>query len=222
MLEVLKRPVGYVLLMVLSFISASVALAVVDVAVTWMRGYQLITLKTRMYWENGEAVVGDKVKTWKIAIPRNIWLVSYRSWGIYSGTPVYSRRLEDFGTDRYVSTLTQLNSNMDVIAYTPRAPGAEFVFVFSNAIPNADVDFKKPIYKRRLGMQPGCIAQDNTIDYHGWVVGVSPINLTPEQKCAIVTRTLDRWTLHIDDLLSKDSGNQETGNAGMIRSHAAR
>ncbi|MEQ1672156.1 MAG: hypothetical protein ABL893_14960, partial [Hyphomicrobium sp.] len=59
------------------------------------------------------------------------------------------------------------------------------------------------------------------LNYRGWIVGVPPkefsrnpatAHLGPnavsddQRVCAIVLKNLDQWTLHIDDLLSKDSG----------------
>lgn len=73
MIEFLKA-LGFIGKIILAGVAIVFAIAFAELTLNRMRGYQLVTLKTRMYWEDGKAVAGEKVKTWKIALPIDIWL----------------------------------------------------------------------------------------------------------------------------------------------------
>jgi hypothetical protein len=202
--------IAYLPVAFLAAIALMVGLVLLQHAINRVRGFQLVTLKTKMYWENGKAVAGEKVKTWRIAVPYSITLRgNWDTWSIYTFWPrVYSDRREDIGSDRFVRTLTQLNAQEEIIAYTPGLGGPEFILRFTNMIPysNPGPRGDNKTYFRSPEASANCISQNASIDYHGWVVSISPSDLSSERKCAIVGGTLDRWTVHIDDILSKDSG----------------
>ncbi len=204
-LAILYIPVVFV-----GLVALALGVGLLEAAINSARGYKLVTLKTRMYWDNGKGVADDKVKTWKIAVPNRIILRQNRdAWSVFAfRIPVYSNHREDLETSRYVSTLTQLNPQQEIVAYTPGLDGPEFILTFTNRIPYSSPGPRNdnPTYFRSPEASSTCISRHRWIDYHGWVIRISPSDLSPERKCAIVSAALDRWTLHIDDLYSKDSG----------------
>jgi hypothetical protein len=200
----------YIPVVFVGLVTIFLGLGLLELAVNSARGYQLVTLKTTMYWENGKVLAGDKLKTWKIAVPNRIVLRQNRdAWSLYTfRTPVYSNRREDFGSDRFVTTLTVLNAQEQIIPYTPGLGGKSFSMTFTNMIPFSSPGPRNdnPTYYRIAGTSATCVSRNSFIEYHGWVIRISPSDLSPERKCAIVSAALDRWTVLIDDLYSKDSG----------------
>lgn len=196
------------------------ALGAVELLINRLRGYQLVTLKTRMYWDNGEAVVGEKIKTWKIAIPVDIWLGgNVEAWSLFTWHfPVYSSRREDLGYFRYVNTLTNaLLDNTLVPSGKGGSTAIGFPLTFSNKIAGTAAGAEG--YPAQ-SITDGCVVGKQFVNYHGWMVrvrpnkirdnsatGFSPVReVSDERICAIALKNLDKWTLHIDDLQSKDSG----------------
>lgn len=204
-LAILFIPVVFV-----GLVALALGLGLLELAINRARGYQLVTLKTRMYWENGKVLAGDKIKTWKIAVPNNIWLRGNSdAWSLYAfSVPAYSNRRADFGSDRFVSVLTVLNAQEEIIPYTPRLGGQNFSMTFTNMIPFSSPGPRNEFrtYFRPRDATATCASMGWFVEYHGWMIRISPSDLSPERKCAIVSTALDRWTVHIDDLYSKDSG----------------
>lgn len=185
-----------------------------------IRGYQLVTLKTRMYWENGKPVFGEKVKIWEIAIPFDIWLKgNSQSWTSFAWVPVYSSRTEDFDTDRYVTTLTDvLPDNTLVRSIDGGADAISFPLTFSNRI-EGTASLETNHYPSQ-SITNGCLVSQQFVNYHGWMIrvrptkfrdnsatGISPLpEVSDERICAIALKNLDHWTLRIDDLQTKAIG----------------
>lgn len=190
-----------------------------------VRGYQLVTLKSRMYWENDKAVAGEKVKTWKIAIPVDIWLQGNpQSWSLSARVPAHSSRKEDFETSRYVTTMTNVLPDNTLVPSTKGGSDAiSFPLTLSNKIQGTAGGAED--YPAQSITGGGCsissLLTGRFVNYRGWIVGVPPkefsrnkatAHLGPNavsddlRVCAIVLKNLDQWTLHIDDLNSRDSG----------------
>ncbi|MGE0023730.1 MAG: hypothetical protein AB7S70_08890 [Hyphomicrobium sp.] len=189
--------------MLIVLLGLSLLAGLVEGAIDRQRGYQLVTLKSRMYWKAGEAVSGDRVKTWTLAVPLDVRL---------GGKPRDSRStlvlwtavfgLEDAGSSRSVQVKMSL-VGQDELAGAAGA-GAPFTLVLRNASPDPTSGVT---YKRPHGASERCISSGSWVDYRGWMVWLAnPTDLPPERVCAVVSGVLDRWTVHIDDLLSEESG----------------
>ncbi len=210
-------------LVLIWFIPVVFMWAFVEHAIIFIRGYNHIIFKSRMYWDGPRAVKGDKVKKWELAVPRAIgirgslasYLLFAKLWP-FEENPPYTTDREDM--DNYRGLIL----NTDVMPDNTLVSGANLdrkveAIGFGLRITN------KPLFA--LGQQfpakpDGCIVwkwssgvfpkPDIYVDYHGWSVKIllSPLEPAPsvDRICAIVYSNMDRWTLHIDDLHVKDSG----------------
>ncbi|MEQ1673066.1 MAG: hypothetical protein ABL893_19630, partial [Hyphomicrobium sp.] len=135
------RLISFVAIFILVAALCLFGAAFIEQQVTEWRGYKLVTLKTRMYWESGKAVAGSKVKYWKIAIPKDIYLTGNpQSWAVFGRPPVYSNRHEDLGSDRYLTTMTVALPDNTLVPYGANGNNpTDYPLSFSNTIAGSSV-----------------------------------------------------------------------------------
>lgn len=197
-------------LYLLSLVLPSATPHVVDAAshaIDRIAGKQIVTLKTRMHWHDGAALRGERIKTWQLAVPPSLHLTGTgsESWSRFtSEVPVYGTSAREKHARRYVAMRTYLGPHGDLASDGP--PGKMFSLTLTNELPGL-VD---PKALQAAMAQPGasarCVSSGNWLVYRGWVVRLWSTSQSPQQTCAMVAAALDRWTVRIDDLYSKDSG----------------
>lgn len=188
-----------------------------------------ITLRTWTEYVGEEAVRSERVKEWRFKLPKQFGVSRYRSWT----EPAFD--LNERSTDQGGQSI-RLNSRLtaqdEVVAYTGSGDAnLAFGLSISNGLLDEyrsaqsnycltydDIQRIRAQRSADQGRTRQSQCRDSSVNcriwlnYHGWEVNVgvsrTGLYLQPERVCGILRKTLDAWTISIDDLRRKPNNER--------------
>lgn len=182
----------------------------------------MVSLRTWTHYSPAGIVKGEKIREWRLRIPQGISIGKYNSLH----NPAYDPSV--VGTDRGGQSLDLslllLDTSKNVVPYSAekRQTHRTFAISLSNGLfdPVAPLDadfcitsdrlddlrqFQRPqssIVRRQC--QPNHVNCKIYLSFHGWNASLfverAGLYQNSNEACRILTRTLESWTVSIDDL----------------------
>jgi hypothetical protein len=155
-----------------------------------------LKLHTTLEYRNGIAKKGTHTNTWHLKIPYQFVLHRYYVWTNPTYDPTKHNSSQAF------SIISNLSPDREVVPSRSNQGNESFTVTINNSRLESPAKAGEN-YCIPGSCQPGDVNCTVSINYHGWNSYVAvPRNqiANPQPACDLAIRTLDQWTVNIDDL----------------------